>query len=271
MKKVSIKVLSLFLVVMTLVGVISVPVSAAYSYPMEYTITYKTSDGKVLDTKSGMGDAAAETRNALRITWPSFDGYVLKNDSDAVVTGSMISWNFPASNYVRHGTGSYTVYYEKACKMVVHYVYGASRRTATADKTAYGKRGSSYTIYSPTISGYTPSKSSVSGTFSSESSSATVYYYEITYTISFNANGGSGAPSSITKKHFTNATLPTATPSRTGYTFKGWGTSSSASYAAYQPGSTFYTNANTTLYAVWSAKTYTCLLTHLTLPTKRIV
>ena len=144
-------------------------------YPMNYTITYKTSDGKVLDTKSGTVDAAAETRNALRITSPSFDGYVLKNDSDAVVTGSMISWNFPASNYVRHGSGSYTVYYEKACKMVVHYVYGASRRTATVDKTAYGKRGSSYTIYSPTISGYTPSKSSVSGSFSSESSSATVY------------------------------------------------------------------------------------------------
>ncbi len=69
-------------------------------------------------------------------------------------------------------------------------------------KTAYGKRGSSYTIYSPTISGYTPSKSSVSDSFSSESSSATVYYYESTYTISFNANGGSGAPSGITKKHF---------------------------------------------------------------------
>lgn len=256
MKKNAIRILSLFLVVMTLVGAISLPVSA-YSYPMNYTITYKTSEGKVLDTKSGTVDAAADTRNALRITSPSFDGYVLKNDSDAVVTGSMISWRFPASNYVRHGTGSYTVYYEKACKMVVHYVYGVSRRTATVDKTAYGKRGSSYTIYSPTISGYTPSKSSVSGSFSSESSSATVYYYESTYTISFNANGGSGAPSGITKKHFTNATLPTATPSRTGYTFKGWGTSSSTSYAAYQPGSTFYTNASMTLYAVWSARTYT--------------
>ena len=174
MKKNAIRILSLLLVVMTLVGAISLPVSA-YSYPMNYTITYKTSDGKVLDTKSGTVDAAAETRNALRITSPSFDGYVLKNDSDAVVTGSMISWSFPASNYVRHGSGSYTVYYEKACKMVVHYVYGASRRTATVDKTAYGKRGSSYTIYSPTISGYTPSKSSVSGSFSSESSSATVY------------------------------------------------------------------------------------------------
>ena len=256
MKKNAIRILSLLLVVMTLVGAISLPVSA-YSYPMNYTITYKTKDGKTLGTNSGQVDAEATVREALRVTSPSYDGYVLSDSNDSVVTGKMISWRFPASNYVRHGSGSYTVYYEKACKMVVHYVYGASRRTATVDKTAYGKRGSSYTIYSPTISGYTPSKSSVSGSFSSESSSATVYYYESTYTISFNANGGSGAPSGITKKHFTNATLPTATPSRTGYTFKGWGTSSSASYAAYQPGSTFYTNANTTLYAVWSAKTYT--------------
>ena len=256
MKKNAIRILSLLLVFMTLVGAISLPVSA-YSYPMNYTITYKTKDGKTLGTNSGQVDAEATVREALRVTSPSYDGYVLSDSNDSVVTGKMISWHFPASNYVRHGSGSYTVYYEKACKMVVHYVYGASRRTATVDKTAYGKRGSSYTIYSPTISGYTPSKSSVSGSFSSESSSATVYYYESTYTISFNANGGSGAPSGITKKHFTNATLPTATPSRTGYTFKGWGTSSSASYAAYQPGSTFYTNANTTLYAVWSAKTYT--------------
>ena len=256
MKKNAIRILSLLLVVMTFVGAISLPVSA-YSYPMNYTITYKTKDGKTLGTNSGQVDAEATVREALRVTSPSYDGYVLSDSNDSVVTGKMISWRFPASNYVRHGSGSYTVYYEKACKMVVHYVYGASRRTATVDKTAYGKRGSSYTIYSPTISGYTPSKSSVSGSFSSESSSATVYYYESTYTISFNANGGSGAPSSITKKHFTNATLPTATPFRTGYTFKGWGTSSSTSYAAYQPGSTFYTNANTTLYAVWSAKTYT--------------
>ena len=256
MKKNAIRILSLLLVVMTLVGAISLPVSA-YSYPMNYTITYKTKDGKTLGTNSGQVDAEATVREALRVTSPSYDGYVLSDSNDSVVTGKMISWRFPASNYVRHGSGSYTVYYEKACKMVVHYVYGASRRTATVDKTAYGKRGSSYTIYSPTISGYTPSKSSVSGSFSSESSSATVYYYESTYTISFNANGGSGAPSSITKKHFTNATLPSDKPYRTGYTFKGWGTSSSTSYAAYQPGSTFYTNANTTLYAVWSAKTYT--------------
>ena len=132
MKKNAIRILSLFLVVMTLVGAISLPVSA-YSYPMNYTITYKTKDGKTLGTNSGQVDAEATVREALRVTSPSYDGYVLSDSNDSVVTGKMISWSFPASNYVRHGSGSYTVYYEKACKMVVHYVYGASRRTATVD------------------------------------------------------------------------------------------------------------------------------------------
>ena len=43
MKKNAIRILSLFLVVMTLVGAISLPVSA-YSYPMNYTITYGHSE-----------------------------------------------------------------------------------------------------------------------------------------------------------------------------------------------------------------------------------
>ena len=111
MKKKAFRVLSLFLVVLTLAGTLSIP-AFAYSYPMDYTITYKTTDGSVLGTKTGQVDAAADIRNALSITSPSYSGYILSDSNDAVVTGSMITWNFPASNYVRHGTGSYTVYYE---------------------------------------------------------------------------------------------------------------------------------------------------------------
>ena len=129
MKRNAIRILSLFLLVMTLVGVISLPVSAACSYPMNYTIT-KTKSGTVLGTNSGTVDGAAETRNALRITSPSYAGYALSNYKDSTVTGSMISWNFPASNYVRHGTGSYTVYYEPAYTATVRFLYGDSGRSA---------------------------------------------------------------------------------------------------------------------------------------------
>ena len=72
-----------------------------------------------------------------------------------------------------------------------------------------------------------------------------------TYTISYNANGGSGAPSSQTKTHGVNLTLSSTVPTRTNYTFQGWATSSTGA-VQYQPGATFTTNANTTLYAIWA-------------------
>ena len=78
-----------------------------------------------------------------------------------------------------------------------------------------------------------------------------------TYTISYNANGGSGAPGSQTKTHDQTLTLSTTKPTRTGYTFQGWATSATATTATYQPGGSFTGNANTTLYAVWKANTYT--------------
>ena len=77
-----------------------------------------------------------------------------------------------------------------------------------------------------------------------------------TYTVSYNANGGSGAPSAQTKTKDVSLTLSTTRPTREGYSFLGWATSASAASAQYQPGSTYTANANVTLYAVWEVKTY---------------
>lgn len=76
------------------------------------------------------------------------------------------------------------------------------------------------------------------------------------YTVSYNANGGSGAPSSQSKYYGKTLTLSSTKPTRTGYTFKGWATSSSGS-VAYASGASYTANASVTLYAVWQAKTYT--------------
>ena len=89
----------------------------------------------------------------------------------------------------------------------------------------------------------------------SKSISANSTYYPITklntYTVSYNANGGSGAPASQTKTTNNNLTLSSVKPTRVGYTFQGWGTSSSATTATYQPGGTYSNNKSITLYAVW--------------------
>ena len=76
------------------------------------------------------------------------------------------------------------------------------------------------------------------------------------HTVSYNANGGSGAPSSQTKWWGSILTLSRSTPTRTGHTFQGWATSASGS-VAYQPGGQYGLDQNVTLYAVWKANTYT--------------
>jgi uncharacterized repeat protein (TIGR02543 family) len=74
-----------------------------------------------------------------------------------------------------------------------------------------------------------------------------------TYTVTFNSNGGS-AVTSKTATYNTAITAPAA-PTRTGYTFAGWYTSATGStkidFVKYK------VTANKTLYAHWTANTYT--------------
>lgn len=74
------------------------------------------------------------------------------------------------------------------------------------------------------------------------------------YTVSYNANGGSGAPSSQTKWHGTTLTLSSTEPKKTGYTFEGWALSQADANSGtwyYQAGGSCGKNENLTLYAVW--------------------
>ena len=77
-----------------------------------------------------------------------------------------------------------------------------------------------------------------------------------TYTISYNANGGSGAPGNQTKTYDVALTLSSTKPTRPGYTFLGWSTSSTATSAQYAAGGVYTANAGATLYAVWKANQY---------------
>ena len=78
-------------------------------------------------------------------------------------------------------------------------------------------------------------------------------------TYSFNANGGSGAPSAVTKWGGIDFTFPTGKPSRTGYEFNGWHNSDINSGTLYQPGQTVHDlpDQAVTWYASWTANTFT--------------
>ena len=76
------------------------------------------------------------------------------------------------------------------------------------------------------------------------------------YAVKYNANGGTGAPSTQTKWKDQTLVLSTTKPTRTGYSFLGWSTSSTATSATYSAGGNYTANAAATLYAVWKANTY---------------
>lgn len=71
------------------------------------------------------------------------------------------------------------------------------------------------------------------------------------YIVSYNANGGQGAPGSQRKYLDVNLTLSSVRPTREGYNFLGWGTSSSSTAVTFPAGSDYTFNQGITLYAVW--------------------
>lgn len=72
---------------------------------------------------------------------------------------------------------------------------------------------------------------------------------EKTYTLTYDANGGSGAPSAV--NDIRSTTISSTVPTRPSHDFLGWSESKTATYATYFAGNTISLTSNKTLYAVW--------------------
>lgn len=133
---------------------------------------------------------------------------------------------------------------------------------APSSQTKWKDQALTLSSTKPTRTGYTFQgwATSASGSVAyaaggSYTANAAVTLYAVwkanTFTVSYNANGGTGAPASQTKSYGTALTLSSTKPTRTNYTFKGWGTSASATTVSYAAGASYTANAAVTLYAVW--------------------
>lgn len=128
-----------------------------------------------------------------------------------------------------------------ASKNMGSYEFTISKGTSGKNVSCYAK--------------ITSNSSYVSGTKSSSSTSVWVAA-KPSYTVKYNANGGTGAPGNQTKWYGSNLTLSSSVPSRTGHTFVRWNTNTSNTGTGYAPGATYSSNAALTLYAIWSPHTY---------------
>ncbi len=230
--------------------------------PVTYTVTYNANGG------SGAPSSQTKTYGVnltLSSTKPTRTGYTFNgwntNSSGTgtnYASGGTYTANASVTLYAKWTPNNYTVSYN---------ANGGSGAPSSQTKTY----GVNLTLSStkPTRTGYTFNgwNTNASGTGTNYASggtytanaSVTLYakWTPNTYTVSYNANGGSGAPSSQTKTYGVNLTLSSTKPTRTGYTFNGWNTNSSGTGTNYASGGTYTANASVTLYAKWTPNTYT--------------
>lgn len=186
----------------------------------------------------GPGNASASGTMAL--TTISVASYTL---SISAGTGSTITVNRTSSPKGGGATGNLSngakIYYSDVLKIS----FGA---------------GSNYNLGTHTVNG---------STFTSGGSHTVTKAVSVvatatgkTYTITYNANGGSGTMAATTYTYATSGTvnLRANTFTRTGYTFLGWSLSSTATTASYTDGQAWgrSNGSNYTLYAVWKLNTY---------------
>lgn len=98
-------------------------------------------------------------------------------------------------------------------------------------------------------------------TLTKDNPTKTIYaVWKPIFELHYNANGGTGAPDSQTYTALSATstqatfTVPNQTPTKEGYTFKGWADSATATTAQYQPGGPIavkHTDSPKTVYAVW--------------------
>ena len=231
-----------------------------------YTIKY--------DANGGTGAPASQTKIkgqilTLRSTKPTRTGYTFKGW--ATTNGEIQAVKYaPGGQYwLDEPATLYAVWQKNPAQYTVTYnANGGSGSPASQTKTENVALTLSST--KPTRSGYTflgwsTSSTATSPTYypgSSYTTNASATLYAVweklpeTYTIRYNANGGTGAPATQTKTENVNLTLSSTKPTRSGYKFLGWNTSSTATSATYQPGATYSNNASVTLYAVWRKDNY---------------
>ena len=121
----------------------------------------------------------------------------------------------------------------------------------TKDITSASKSfAKDHNAYNVTLSGWVRNQSGYMNGTSSASQTITVPALAHHY-VTFDANGGTGAPGRADKWYGEQVTIPTTKPTRTNYEFLGWSATKDGQ-VAYEPGKKYWIDdKNATYYAVW--------------------
>jgi uncharacterized repeat protein (TIGR02543 family) len=167
--------------------------------------------------------------------------------------------NSSTSDYTRSDANSTAA----STSVAAGYVKSSSAITASNTQISIGM-GTTVPKYGYTLGPYSESFRATIILATSATLTVVTNETDYSYTLKYDANGGSGAPSNQTGSNTGTSpsytfTVSSTIPSRTGYSFLGWSKSSTATSASYVGGNsiTVTSAGTTTLYAVWKVNTYT--------------
>lgn len=213
-------------------------------------------------TKSSLGSVSANTYVSFGISSAS---QTITKGTSATTVRLTISWTWSGTtttNYVDITIPA------KSTSTTCVITYNANGGSGTMSNTTYTYSTSGTVILNTNtftktgynFLGWSLSSTATSASYSdgqpwnkSNSGNYTLYavWEKKTYKITYNANGGSGAPSTQTKTYGTSITLSSVKPTKTNYTFVGWNTAADGSGTSYASGAKYTTNATLKLYAIW--------------------
>lgn len=232
-----------------------------------YTVTYNANGGSNAPAAQIKQNGVTLTLTTAKPTSPNVTLSLDANGGSVSSSSINYSKSFKHWNTVANGSGT-------------SYASGAGF-TANANTTLYAQYGAATVtnLPTPTRLGYTfngwftsNNTQIVNGSTISSNTTVTARWTAHTYTVSYNANGGSRAPAAQTKYHGTNLKLHTSAPTKSvtvtfnanggsvnpaskvlNCPFVRWNTSANGSGTNYSAGATYTSNASATLYAQWSA------------------
>lgn len=267
----------------------TIAVTAGNPTVKTFTISLPQGDGYAAtftDCKDAAGTAITAAEGMTSYTFSYGDKFKIKLESDADVAATLrvngaVATTTNGKDTLTATTGEYTV--------EGNYLVSASAKrrveravifTLLPEYSQYTQmfvdNGSKITApTAPDIAGYNfggkwykDANCETEWDFNTDTvTSNTVLYGKLTaktYTISYNENRPAGVTDAVagmptsntTKTHGIAASLSDATPTLTGYTFKGWATSANGP-VAYAAGGQYLVDSDITLYAVWQINTFT--------------
>ena len=243
---------------------------------LSYTVTLHANGGTLPNGSSLIVTMGSGNYWSIGGYCPSLTGYSFKgfytstsggeqvyNSSGQAVSGTY--WNGSGSSASWKYAGNIDLYAQWQINQYTLTINpnGGTYNGSSSSTTVKQNYNSTYTVGTPTRSYYNFSNWSKSGsgalsgstfTFGAGNATLTANWSAWTHTVTFNENGGTGVPSSQTKTYGSTLTLSSTKPTKSGYTFVGWGTNSSDTSVDYSAGGSYTRDQNGgtyTLYAIW--------------------